>query len=189
MERKSKQMIRTVLMGMFLLSFLVSCVTLEKMGLGKGKQEGAPPQAQSATGTQTQEQASYSQKGTGASQGVPGSQGATKPMSAKEEAAQYFIHQVKWPNESLSIIAKWYTGSLMNWKALAKANPQMEPTVIHKGDRIRIPLSMLKTRDPMPEKFVDELIQNLKKESPAQPGEEKKEEEPALFGPKGMQQE
>jgi len=185
MKRKSKQVIRTVLMGMFLLSFLVSCVTLEKVGLGgKGKQEGAPPQAQSvAPATQTQEQASQPQKGTATSQEK------AKQVPAKEEAGQYFIHQVKWPNESLSIIAKWYTGSLMNWKALAKANPEMEPTVIHKGDLIRIPVSMLKTRAPMPQQFVDELIQNLKKEPSTQPGEEKKEEEPALFGPKGMQQE
>jgi hypothetical protein len=96
---------------------------------------------------------------------------------------------VKWPNESLSIIAKWYTGSLMNWKALAKANPDIKPTVVHKGDRIRIPVNMLKTRDPMPEAFVEELIQNLKKKSSVQGAqEEKQEEEPALFGPKGAQE-
>jgi hypothetical protein len=184
MKRKSKQMIRMVLMGMFLLLFLVSCVTFEKMGkkvdqgIGwtKGEQETAPAASQAAPKAEKQ-------------QAAPGTEGATKQMPAKEEAAQYFIHQVKWPNESLSIIAKWYTGSLMNWKALAKANPEMEPTVIHKGDRIRIPVSMLKTRAPMPQQFVDELIQNLKKEPSTQPGEEKKEEEPALFGPKGMQQE
>ncbi|OPX40799.1 MAG: hypothetical protein B1H13_05485 [Desulfobacteraceae bacterium 4484_190.3] len=97
---------------------------------------------------------------------------------------------MKWPNESLSIIAKWYTGSLMNWKELAKANPDMRPTVIHKGDQIRIPVHMLKTRDPMPEEFVNELIQSLRKKAPVQGDqEEKQEEEPALFGPKGAEEE
>jgi hypothetical protein len=191
MKKDSKQVIRLVLTGMFLLSFLVSCVTLEKMGLSKGTKEGEPAASQSAPGTQAQEQASYPRKGSETGQPAKGEQTAAKPMSGKQEAAQYFIHQVKWDNESLSIIAKWYTGSLMNWKALAKANPEMEPTVIHKGDRIRIPVSMLKTRDPMPADFVEELIQNLRKESPSHGTQEEKqeEEEPALFGPKGVQEE
>jgi hypothetical protein len=189
MKMRSKQTIRLALTGVFLLSLLVSCVSLEKMGLKKGGQEGAAPQAQTAPGTQAQEQASYPQKSTGTTHPSPGSPGVTKQAPGKQELEQYFVHQVKWPNESLSIIAKWYTGSLMNWQALAKANPEMKPTVIHKGDQIRIPVSMLKTRDPMPEEFVEELIQNLRKESPAAGAGEKKEEEPALFGPKGLQKE
>lgn len=184
MKKRVAQTIRLALAGIFMISILVSCVTFERMGKkvdqgvtwSKGKLENAYPASKAAPKAEKQ-------------QAAPGTEGATKQMPAKEEAAQYFIHQVKWPNESLSIIAKWYTGSLMNWKALAKANPEMEPTVIHVGDRIRIPVSMLKTRDPMPEKFVDELVQNLKKKSSSRgtkEKQEKQEEEPALFGPKGL---
>jgi len=177
------------LVGFFLLPLLVSCVSLEKMGSKKGKQEATSTASQAAPGGGTQDQASLPRKGTGATQPAQSTQGESGPMT-EQEAGKYFVHQVKWPNESLSIIAKWYTGSLMNWKLLAAANPEMNPTVIHKGDRIRIPVNILKTRDPMPEGFVDEIIQNLKKEKPAKATVgEQEEEEPALFGPKGLKSE
>ncbi len=185
MKKETKRLVLLFLGAMMFSSFLVSCVSFEKMGkkvdqgIGwtKGEQGTAPAASQAAPKAEKQ-------------QAAPGTQGVTTQAPAKEEAGQYFIHQVKWPNESLSIIAKWYTGSLMNWKLLAAANPEMKPTIIHKGDRVRIPVDMLKTRDPMPEAFVDELVQNLKKEKPAEASEgEQKEEEPALFGPKGLKSE
>lgn len=189
MKKDIKRLIPLALAGIFLLSLLVSCVGLEKMGIMKGKKEATPTTSQAAPVGETQNHASPAQKGTGVTQPSQSSQGQMKPMT-KEESEKYFVHQVKWPNESLSIIAKWYTGSLMNWKLLARANPQMKPTVIHNGDRIRIPVNMLKTRDPMPEAFVDELVQSLKKEKPGKASEGgQKEEEPALFGPKGLKSE
>jgi len=191
MKKETRRLVLLALGGMILFSFLVSCVSLEKMGLRKGKQEAAPAASQTAPAAQQQQQANVPEGGSTAPQpGVGTTQGTMKPMPVKQGREQYFVHQVKWPNESLSIIAKWYTGSLMNWKALAKANPDMKPTVIHKGDRIRIPVNMLKTRDPMPEVFVDELIQSLKKKTSVQGAQEKKqeEEEPALFGPKGAEE-
>jgi len=189
MKKETRRLVLMVLGGIVLSLFLVSCVSLEKMGLRKGKQEAAPAASQSAPAAQ-QQQANVPQGSSTAVQSTGTTQGMTKPgPAAVQGPEQYFVHQVKWPNESLSIIAKWYTGSLMNWKALAKANPDMKPTVVHKGDRIRIPVNMLKTRDPMPEEFVDELIQNLKKKSSVQGAqEEKQEEEPALFGPKGAKE-
>lgn len=189
MKKETRQVALLILGGMILFSFLVSCVSLEKMGLSKGKQEAAPAAPQSAPAAQ-QQQASVPQGSSTATQPAGTTRGTTQQAPAVQGTEQYFVHQVKWPNESLSIIAKWYTGSLMNWKILAKANPEMEPTVIHKGDQIRIPVNMLKTRDPIPEEFVDELVQSLKKKTPAQGAqEEKREEEPALFGPKGAEKE
>jgi hypothetical protein len=194
MKKDIKRMILLALTGIFFLSFVVSCVTFEKIGKkvdqgigwSKGEPETAPTASQAAPGNQSQEQASLAHKGAGVTQPAQPSQDQVKPMT-KEESEKYFVHQVKWPNESLSIIAKWYTGSLMNWKFLARANPEMNPTVIHKDDRVRIPVNMLKTRDPMPEAFVEDLVQNLKKEKPAKGSEGgQKEEEPALFGPKGL---
>jgi hypothetical protein len=60
-------------------------------------------------------------------------------------------HTVHWPGESLSLIAKWYTGAHQNWKRLAKANPSIEPRLIKPGDTIRIPSTLLKTRKPLPQ--------------------------------------
>lgn len=96
----------------------------------------------------------------------------------------YFEHKVRWSGESLSIIAKWYTGSLENWKALSKANPKINPSRIHKGQKIRIPENLLKTREPMPKSFLPDVAKGKLKAPPSEPQPPPEEEEPQLFGPK-----
>lgn len=99
----------------------------------------------------------------------------------------YYIHTVKWHGESLSIIAKWYTGNPKNWEALAQANPNLTPSRLFIGNRIRIPEKLLKTREPMPQQFVASFYPKPKRKSlppkttPPPPSEE---EEEKLFGPK-----
>lgn len=111
--------------------------------------------------------------------------GGKKTESSKKVA--YHVHRVKWPGESLSIIAKWYTGRLENWKLLAKANPKLNPSRIIIGNKIRIPKNLLKTRKPMPKYFVDRLAPKHKRESPPSkptPPPPSEDDEPELFGPK-----
>jgi hypothetical protein len=94
-------------------------------------------------------------------------------------------HTVRWPGESLSIIAKWYTGSLDNWKALAEANPDLDPERITMGAKICIPEDMLQTRVPMPQDFVTSMGEKPDTASPDQEtAEEAEQEKPRLFGPK-----
>ena len=66
----------------------------------------------------------------------------------------YYQHKVRWERETLSLIAKWYTGSQKNWKVLAKDNPWLEPNYISTGHKIFIPRNLLKTKKPMPRDFV-----------------------------------
>jgi len=66
----------------------------------------------------------------------------------------FFYHRVKYSGETLSIIAKWYTGDVENWQALTKENPKLDPKRINVGDKIRIPKKILNTRKPMPRSFV-----------------------------------
>ena len=61
-------------------------------------------------------------------------------------------HTVRWPGESMSLIARWYTGSSGNWRKLAKANPSINPNRIKKGNVIAIPTKLMKTREPLPQK-------------------------------------
>lgn len=68
--------------------------------------------------------------------------------------AKSFIHTVRWPGETLSLIAKWYTGRHTNWKALAKANPELNPHRIFVGSKILIPHAILTTQTPMPRSAV-----------------------------------
>jgi len=99
----------------------------------------------------------------------------------------YYQHKVRWSGESLSIIAKWYTGSLENWKVLAKANPRINPGRIYVGQKIRIPGDLLKTREPMPRSYIVHAGKRkperpLSKPEPQSPQPD--DEEPQLFGPK-----
>lgn len=65
-----------------------------------------------------------------------------------------YTHTVMWSGESLSIVAKWYTGNLENWKTLAKVNPEIKPDFLRVGMKIRIPEGMIVNRTPMTQEFV-----------------------------------
>ncbi|MBP1712155.1 MAG: hypothetical protein H6Q42_358 [Deltaproteobacteria bacterium] len=115
------------------------------------------------------------------------------PPAAPEPAEKtaFHTHTVRFSGESISIIASWYTGDLENWKALAAANPTIDPNRIFLGNKILIPENMLKTRELMPKEFVDSFYEKgrlrkppAKATSPAAKEEKEKEEEPELFGPK-----
>ena len=73
---------------------------------------------------------------------------------AVEHRIHYFEHKVQWSGESLSLIAKWYTGQYSNWKALAQANPGLKPDRIDLGNIIYIPPEIMITQKPLPYKMV-----------------------------------
>jgi len=68
-----------------------------------------------------------------------------------------YTHEVRWPGETLSHIALWYTGSAINWGKIAEANPGLKPKSINIGDTILIPEEFLKVREPMPRDHVQSL--------------------------------
>ena len=81
----------------------------------------------------------------------------TKAFAAKHRI-NYFEHRVKWSGESLSLIARWYTGRYGNWKAIARANPGLNPNKIAVGNIIYIPPEMMKTKKPLPRKVVRKTL-------------------------------
>ncbi|MEW6670767.1 MAG: hypothetical protein AB1427_03640 [Thermodesulfobacteriota bacterium] len=84
-----------------------------------------------------------------------------------ERDKDYYVHQVKWEGETLSVLAKWYTGNLDNWKAIAQINPAIDPNKIVIGNDIRIPASLLTTREPMPKSFLTGFGSEKKVKPPA----------------------
>jgi hypothetical protein len=108
----------------------------------------------------------------------------------------YYIHKVRFPDESISIIAKWFTGDLKNWKVLAKCNPRINPNRIVLGDEIRIPRILMTRQDPITHEFVEQNQPGPKRIQAKKPSRPKAiivkkettpkpvEEEPPLFGPK-----
>ena len=90
--------------------------------------------------------------------GSKSSSSEDEETSAKPHQSNYFEHRVKWPGETLSLIAKWYTGSYGNWKTIAQANPGLNPNRIAVGDLINIQPEMMKTKKPLPRKVVSKTL-------------------------------
>jgi len=114
----------------------------------------------------------------------------------------YYIHTVTLPDESISIIAKWFTGDLKNWEVLAKCNPAINPNRIFMGDKIKIPREIMTRQDPMTAEFVVASQPEPKRKQIKEPAQVKRkkpaaesppdptaEDEPILFGPKGYSKE
>lgn len=99
------------------------------------------------------------------------------------EGTTYFVHTVRYQGETVSIIAAWYLGDKMRFDVLAAANPEINPSLVRVGMRIKIPEGMAKTREPMPKEFVDGFYRRPPTET-SPPPERPKEEEPVPIGPK-----
>jgi LysM domain len=88
-------------------------------------------------------------------------------LPSRKYTSTYFVHTVTYTDESLSIIAAWYTGELQNWKKLTDVNPQLaNPNRIKGGDRINIPENMLVTRKKMPLSHVNRYVKPQPKPKP-----------------------
>jgi hypothetical protein len=60
-----------------------------------------------------------------------------------------YLHEVRWPEESLSTIARWYTGNEGNARILAKVTPNLRTNDLRKGDVVFIPQELSRRTDPM----------------------------------------
>jgi hypothetical protein len=68
----------------------------------------------------------------------------------------------------------------MRYDVLAAANPEISPTRIRVGMKIRVPEDQMKTKEPMPREFVDRFYGPPRPRPPVPD----KEEEPPLIGPR-----
>ena len=94
----------------------------------------------------------------------------TEAFAAKHRI-YYFEHRVKWRGETLSLIARWYTGRYGNWKVIAQANPGLNPNRISVGNIIYIPPEMMKTKNPLPRKVVSKTLPGYFAHTVTQPDE------------------
>jgi hypothetical protein len=106
---------------------------------------------------------------------IPVNQLKTREALPKNYASVYcrkcYRHTVRWPGESMSLIARWYTGASKNWRKLAKANPHINPNRIKTGNVILIPTKMLRTREPLPQKLAARYTANYFAHTVKQDGE------------------
>ncbi len=96
---------------------------------------------------------------------------------------RFYVYVVRWPGTTLSFIAQWYSGSWKNWKALADANPALNPNRIVIGDNILIPEDLLKTRKPMPLDFLPSPVRKEEAQSPPPEQPVISSDEMELFAP------
>jgi hypothetical protein len=94
----------------------------------------------------------------------------TEDFAAKHRI-EYYEHRVKWSGETLALIAKWYTGHYRNWRAIARANPGLNPHRIAVGDVIRVPPEIMKTQNPLPQKAVAKTLPGYFSHTVTQPDE------------------
>ena len=166
MSIKRQNMIRTHLVGIILILGLVGCAGSTKV-----------PQQRLAL-----EPSDVSLGDIRTTADVPS--GNVKPEARKVQSrqpARHLVHRVRWPGETLSIIAKWYTGEFNNWKTLADFNPKLKPDRIWVGQKILVPEGLLKTREPMPKSFVSQFTRKSKKKKSPLP---KEDNALPLFGPR-----
>ncbi|WKZ57025.1 MAG: LysM domain-containing protein [Bdellovibrionota bacterium] len=79
---------------------------------------------------------------------------AKKGGPPPQPAPQYHAHTVTYSGETLAIIAKWYTGDSENWKAIANANPKVNPARMKIGTVLQIPMTLVKRTEPLPQKNI-----------------------------------
>ena len=85
---------------------------------------------------------------------------------SESSSYDFHVHKVRWSGETLSVITQWYTGSYKNWPTVAKANPNLDPERISKGDDILIPIDLLETTEPMPREFLKTSSRKKKSHPP-----------------------
>lgn len=95
----------------------------------------------------------------------------------------FYVHRVRWKGETLFIIARWYTGSGKNWKAVSKANPKLNPNRMIINDNIFIPEDLVKYRKPMPLSFMSSFIRKKSVQSFQSNKPSKENHITEMFGP------
>jgi len=118
--------------------------------------------------------------------------GGEKKWTPLKPRSPGFDHRVTWSDESLEIIAKWYTGKSENSIRLVESNPTIDPDRIIIGSLVFIPKDILITTESMPRTHVDDSYKKktTQKTNPIRKDREKKQpptaskDEFQLFGPR-----
>ena len=104
----------------------------------------------------------------------------------------YYLHKVRWSEESLYVIARWYTGHGENARILEDLTPNLRAHDLRKGDVVFVPQELSRRTDPMPRNYARRYS---RPSTPAKPAASKKSasptndipedgERPAPYGPR-----
>lgn len=60
-----------------------------------------------------------------------------------------YLHEVRWPEETLGAIARWYTGNLRNARILERITPNLRADDLRRGDMVFVPLELTRRNTPL----------------------------------------
>lgn len=174
MRNNIQKKIQVGLMGIVLVLMYSGCAQLSKeftkmksSGAQDVSSEEAKPTAPVATAAVIEEKTQPVEKAaTPIEEKAKQVEKAANPIEKKvrpRQSSTPCVHTVRWSGETLSVIAKWYTGKFENWRALVKVNPKLNPNRIFIGSKILIPEDLLKNREPMPQDFLGKFASKRKK--------------------------
>ena len=97
------------------------------------------------------------------------SPGAEALPLAQEESEEFYLHRVRYQGETLSLISKWYVGSIDS-QVITDATPGLAEHNLQIGDVVLIPVQRLMRREVFKESFIPKIQEkkfSSKKEFPA----------------------
>ena len=112
------------------------------------------------------------------------------PSQATYLGVPCYIHKVRWPEESLSAISRWYTGSTRNASILAQITPNLRNDDLRPGDVIFIPQELSRRTEPMSRGYARRYGKAPTPEKPSKTTEPKADDfpeddsPPAPYGPR-----
>lgn len=89
----------------------------------------------------------------------------TKQMETPASSAarsEDVLHVVRFPGETLRMIANWYTGDSTNAERISRINGLENANQLTMGNSIRIPRYLLQTKDAMPEGEIERYLRNVR---------------------------
>lgn len=93
------------------------------------------------------------------------------PTPIVQTAPRDIEHTIRFPGETLGVIAAWYTGKASNWEIIRDANPGVNPKKLRPGHVIRIPEGLATRHEPFGKEFVQKFFggPSKKKETVVEP--------------------
>ena len=79
-----------------------------------------------------------------------------KDFNVQKTEGAPFVHTVTHRGETLSLIAKWYTGKVGNWKIIAQLNANIIPERMPIGAKITIPRDIMSRTTKLMKEYITE---------------------------------
>jgi len=104
----------------------------------------------------------------------------------KKKDSEFIFHRVM-AGETLSSIARWYTGSESMWHEIAEDNPKLSPSSLRQGDIVKVSVSLATVHKEQPPDSIK--LQKAVKKTNQVPGTEGSDSSAApapeeIFGPR-----